>query len=222
MDNKILHTRKRYLALAGVFLLLGLGLVFLPDKDNKKEMKPEHLLAKLVDKSRFISTDDVADQLINNDPTMILIDVRSKDEYDKGSLPGALNIPLSEILNESSTQVFQRKSYDKVLFGNSDIYADQAWILLSRNLMGRTYVMKGGLNHWMETIINPTEPNPAEPIENFELYHARVAASRYFAGQNTAFIYSDGDFTNTNKKPASSQTKPKVSTPTGTVSRILA
>jgi len=191
MDNKTIHTAGRYGVLAAVFLILGLVLVFLPDKSNKKEMLPEHMLAKLVDNSRFISTDEVAEKLIGNDPSIQLIDVRRGEEFDKGSLPGAINIPLDEVLGEEALKVFKRKAYDKVIFGNSDTYADQAWMLLSREMMKRTYIMKGGLNHWVQTIINPVEPNPASPIEDFELYDFRVGASRYFSGQNSEYRYSE-------------------------------
>ena len=37
MEKKIKHTNIRYVGLALVFILLGLGLVFLPDKDNTKK-----------------------------------------------------------------------------------------------------------------------------------------------------------------------------------------
>jgi rhodanese-related sulfurtransferase len=191
MSNKIIHTRKSYLALAGIFVLLALVLLFLPEKDNTKKLQPEKLLISLNDNSRIINTDQVADRLINSDPSILLIDVRSAEEFNKGSLPGAINIPLSEILEAQSLELFERKAYDKVLFSNGDVLADQAWVLLSGKLMDRIFIMDGGLNYWIKTIVNPQKPGDESPVEDFELYNTRVAASRYFAGMNTAFEYVD-------------------------------
>ena len=189
MENKIIHTRKRYLALAAVFVLMGLVLVFLPDKDNSKQLKPEKLLINLQDNSRLISTDEVADRLINKDPSLLLIDVRPREEFEKSTLPGAMNIPLTEILSEESLKVFNRKAYDKVIFANNDVLAEQAWVLLAGKLVERSFLMSGGINRWLRTIIQPEAPDESAPQEAFELYHQRVASSRYFSGQSKAFEY---------------------------------
>lgn len=191
MSNKTTHTRKRYLALAAIFLLLALGLLFLPDKDNSKKLEPEKLLISINDNSRFYSSDLLADGMINNDPSIILVDVRPETEFAKGSLPGALNIPFEDILSEQSLNVFKRKAYDKILLSNNEVLADEAWILLSGKLMERTFVLKGGINDWVSTIINPVEPGESAPIELFELYDTRRAASRYFTNNNTAFEYQE-------------------------------
>ena len=42
--------------------------------------------------------------------------------------------------------------------------------------------MKGGLNEWVETIMNPQEPPATASSEIQEQYQFRMAASRYFAG----------------------------------------
>ena len=191
MDSKIIHTRKRYLALAAVFVLMGLVLVFLPERDNSKQLSPGKLLVSLQDNSRIITTDIVADRLINKDPSLLLIDVRPPAEFEKGSLPGAMNIPLADILGEESLSLFNRKSYDKVLFANNDVLAEQAWVLLAGKLVEKTFLMSGGLNEWVKTILDPVPPDESAPREMFELYDQRVGASRFFSGQSKAFPYVD-------------------------------
>jgi rhodanese-related sulfurtransferase len=213
MTNTQKHTSWRYLILAAVFILLGLGLVFLPDRQNTKEMQPEHMLSKLVDESRFMTTDQVADKIINNDPSLILVDVRNATEYEKWTLPGALNIPVEEILSEDAIKILSSKAYDKVLFANNDLLAEQCWILINRMLLDRTYVMKGGLNTWVETIINPSQPTEAAPTEDFEVYNFRLGASRYFAGRNDAFKYVEGNDTVSPKTAQKKKVQAKVVVP---------
>lgn len=210
MNQKIKHTRKTYMALAAVFVLLGFGLLFLPERENKKEMKPEQLLVQLTDNSRLVTTDEIAKKLVNNDPSIILIDVRKKEEYNSGTLRGALNVPLQDILGEESLKIFNRKAYDKVIFSNSDLYADQAWILLSRNQVQRTYILKGGLNEWVRTIIDPLPPGEGAPSEDIDLYNFRRAASQYFTGQSKAFEFEDIEHVPASEKSNSSKvSKPK-------------
>ena len=207
MNKKIIHTRKRYIALTIIFILLGLVLVFLPERDNTKKLAPEKLLISLNDNSRLVKTDEIADRLINNDPSFVLIDVRSEEEFEKGSLPGALNIPLTEILSEESMNIFQRKAYDKIIFSNNDVLADQAWIVLAGKLVERTFILKGGLNEWGRTIVNPVKPDDSAPVEAFELYNTRKAACRYFAGQSKPFEYIEVEVKPSRRKISATQKK---------------
>lgn len=210
-NKKIKHTRVRYLILAAMFVLTALILVFLPDKDNSQEMKPEHMLNSLIDNSRFISVDQIAEKLIDKDPSIILIDVRSEEEFEKSSLPGALNIPLDEILSEESLKVFGRKAYDKVLFSNQNILSDQAWILLARTMQEKTFILKGGLENWVDLIINPEKPDVIESDGALELFNFRLAAGRYFAGESKEF--EKIDLSKIAKKPVRKATSPKKTTP---------
>jgi hypothetical protein len=42
--------------------------------------------------------------------------------------------------------------------------------------------MIGGLNRWIETIIQPQEPSEDEPYTAFETYELRKGAQLYFTG----------------------------------------
>ena len=42
------------------------------------------------------------------------------------------------------------------------------------------YVLKGGLNEWFNTIINPKLPKETDSQKDFELYSFRKAAGMYF------------------------------------------
>jgi hypothetical protein len=48
------------------------------------------------------------------------------------------------------------------------------------------YVMKGGLNCWIETIVQPEMPDETASKEAFELYNTRRGASMYFTGAEIA------------------------------------
>ncbi len=170
----------RYKILAGVLIVLAGGLVLLPKYEKHEGISPEELLSKTISPERYITTDELADRIINQDPTLLLIDVREENSYKKYSLPNAINIPLKKILDEDSEPYLYQDEYDVVLFSNDNFHADQAWILCNRLGYENLHVLKGGINTWFNTIINPKKPTENMASNEFELYSFRKAASMYF------------------------------------------
>jgi rhodanese-related sulfurtransferase len=135
-----------------------------------------------------VTTDQVAKMIIQGDPSLEMIDVRGAGEFDKFSLPRSINIPLDSLLNSTSLQYFGIQGTKVVFISNDDIAADQAWVLTKRLGFKSTYVLKGGLNCWMGTIIAPQEPAEDAPSTAFETYAFRKGAQQYFTGAKTATV----------------------------------
>lgn len=165
-----------------LLLILAFGLLLLPESNHSEEVNPDQLFKKITSTSRFLSPDHVAEKLINEDPSIFLIDVRSGDQYADYSLPGAFNIPLDEMALPDWEDYFSQDGVDVVLFSNSDLHADQAWILASRLGYKNLYVLKGGLNQWFKDIMQPTLPPETASTEEFDLYSFRKAAYQHFGG----------------------------------------
>ena len=87
------------------------------------------LLERAVSGEQFIHPDQVADMLINKDPQLQLIDVRTPDEFDKFSLPGAVNIPLTSLLSPEFRDIIDQDIKMNVFFSNGSIHANEAWII---------------------------------------------------------------------------------------------
>lgn len=170
----------RYTILAVILILLAGGLVLLPKYQKHEGIKPEELLSNTVSPERYMTTDRLAHILINQDPSFILIDVRDEKSFASYSLPNAINIPLKKLLDEDSKNYLNQNQFDVVLFSNDHFYADQAWILCNRLGYKNMRVLKGGINEWYATIINPLKPADNMPATDFELYATRKAASMFF------------------------------------------
>ncbi|NNF22787.1 MAG: rhodanese-like domain-containing protein [Saprospiraceae bacterium] len=166
------------------FSLLTLLIACNPGDQNTRNTTygPGDLLLEIADDRRFISTDDVADRIINKDPSIQLIDVRSAKEYQEFALPDAINIPLEGTFEESARTIMNFEKYTFIFYSNDDIIAEDVWILNRRTGCTDCYIMKGGLNKWVETIMDPKEPPATASSDIQELYKFRQAASRYFAG----------------------------------------
>lgn len=171
---------KRYVILASLLFIAALGLVLLPPYQKNERVTAENLLAKVINPERYITSDILAEKIISKDPSIFLIDVRDSTEYEKYTLPGAINIPFGAILNSDYEGYLNQDQYDIVLFSNENFKADQAWLLLNRMNYKNLHVLNGGINGWYNTILNPPKPFENMPAEAFELYNFRQAAALYF------------------------------------------
>lgn len=173
---------RNYIYLSILILILSAGVFFLPERDNNQHISPEELMLQIMQPTHYISTDAVAEMIIEKDPTLELIDVRPIDEYNEFSLQNAYNLPLDSIMAEGYQDYLGIEDLNAVFYSNDDIKADQAWVIAKRLGYNSIYVMKGGLNCWIRTIIQPERPEETASSEDIELYNFRRGASQYFSG----------------------------------------
>lgn len=171
------------LIIVGSILIAGFIAIFLPNtKSFDHVIGPKELLYEANKEGRYISTDEVAQAVIEKDLSFILIDLRAAEEYAKYTIEGAINIPFENIFDDANLDYFNQDVYTTVLFSNGSTLADQAWLRLRSYDYQGNKVMKGGMNEWYKTIINPQEPGPNESGEADDLYLFRKGASFYFTG----------------------------------------
>jgi rhodanese-related sulfurtransferase len=175
---------RRYIILSGLLILLGAGLLLMPKKSDVKEISPEQLLLAIDDPSRFLSTDLITDRIIKKDPSLMIVDLRNPEEFQKFSLPGAVNLPFSILTKDESMALLKQDGKDKVFISNDDVLADQVWQICKRLKIKDIFVMKGGINYWFNTIIRDNPPAENADSKALDLYTFRKAARMYFLGEN--------------------------------------
>lgn len=190
---------KHYLILTGLALIIGIGILLMPESRHNKQLDPIRLLHAVDDPSRFLSPDVVTDRLVKKDPSLLLIDVRPADQYNLFAIPGAINIPLDSILEASSSAILGNNDIDKIFYSNAELHADQAWILSKRSGYEAIYVLKGGINAWFHAIVLTEKPAETEASEVIERYQFRRAACQYFFGNKETG--SQGERKSDQKKP---------------------
>ena len=157
---------KARLILATALIPLGLIIAAVPENTTKPyKLTAEQLLEEVKSGTQFIGPDEVADLLIAKDPSLQLIDVRSAAEFEKYSLPDAINIPLVDILNPEWESYLNQDVRLNVFYSNGTNDANQAWMITRQLGYGNNYVLQGGLNYWAETILNPEVPPSSAPNE---------------------------------------------------------
>jgi len=176
--------KRREILILSLLLFSSIIAIFLPDTQAFKYVVDESkLLQEISKEGRYISTDEVAKMIMENDPSLLLIDVRKADEYKKYTLNGAINIPFDSILNDKYIDYLDQNVYTTVIFSNGSSLADQAWLILKSYNYEGNKVMKGGLNEWYKTILNPQKPKDENLTQELQRqYLFRKSAQIFFTG----------------------------------------
>ncbi len=170
-----------YLAL--IVIPLGMILAAVPaNTTHPYKLSPEELLEHVNSGMQYFTPDEVAHMVVSKDPSLVLIDVRAETEYEKFHLPGAINIPLFSLLEEQWADYLNQDLRYNVFYSNSTVNANQAWMLTRQLGYTNNYVLQGGLNYWVETIMNPTAPGSTSPNEEIAKYDFRKGASQALGG----------------------------------------
>ncbi|NPD45267.1 MULTISPECIES: rhodanese-like domain-containing protein [unclassified Lentimicrobium] len=198
--------KKQYLLGMVLFLALGLFVAFSGVKKRSYvETKPDQLFLDLIESTRYFSVEEVAQMIIAEDPSILLIDVRSEEFFNKFSLNGAINIPLKELFKEENLGYLDQNVYKTIFYSNGSSDADVAWIISNRMGFKNTFVMLGGLNTWVDNILQPRDNSVIWDKVHDQMYQYRRGASIYFGGDDNGVQESGGEV----KKPSAAPIKRK-------------
>ena len=171
-----------------IFLLAtGLLLLIIPVSGNRSLTgRPEELINIITGEKGRITADQVARMIVNEDSLLNLIDVRSPDEYNQLSIPGAINVPYPALLESDPSTLLGEGNIINVFYSNDDYDAGFAMALAAGMGYSNCKVLQGGLNEWFRTILN-NNIFTGEKISAREnaLYETRTRAGRLFTEMNS-------------------------------------
>ncbi len=165
-----------------MILALGFIAAMLPNKKNNSiALTEEELLQEMLLETNYVSADQLSQLLISGDPSIQLIDVRPAAEF-KEPLRGAINIPLDSIFTETYDYLFDQEVMKNIIYAADEKVATQVWMITKQMGYKNNYLLKGGLNGWNSTILDPEVPDLSASGEAWEIYNTRMAARQYFTG----------------------------------------
>lgn len=107
----------------------------------------------------FIRAEDVFATIVKGgDSSYLLVSVQSPDEYARGHVPGAVNIPLVEITEAKSLTRLPRDK--KIVLTCDNGHRSMVAALFLSQLGYETYAMSMGLSYWNGTGSGITSPCP--------------------------------------------------------------
>ena len=161
-----------------VVLVLSTGLAIQSKEGRSVKNEPREFLNHLLSQDRYTNPWELADRIIQEDPTLVLIDLRDTQSYKAFSLPGAINMtPDSLIGSAQLTEQWAKR--ELVLFDDDERLTNTTWLLAKQIGYKDIYVLRGGLNSWFDQILQSgaADKDLSEVSENQSL---RKASSMYF------------------------------------------
>lgn len=169
-----------------VLLCLGLILAFLPRSGNSSFIvKPKNLLSELLDNNTYYSVDQVARFIVSEDSTVQIIDLRTPEEFKTANIPGSINIPYSTLIDSNPGSIINNGKARNIFYSNGDFDSNYA-LAIARGLnVKNTYVMKGGLNEWYNTIMNSSFTGEKITARENSLFETRTRAKKMYTEMNS-------------------------------------
>jgi rhodanese-related sulfurtransferase len=189
---KIFKDTKPRIILAAFIIPLAFVMALVPENTSTPyKISIEQLLEEVNEGAQYIYVEKLADLIIQKDPSIQLIDVRSKEEYETYHLPSAINVPLNNILSPDYTDYLDQDVVNNIFYSNGTVHANQAWMICTQRGFKNNYVLQGGLNHWADAVLNPQKPAQTAPSDEFAKYDFAKAAKAALGGGSIESLQQD-------------------------------
>jgi rhodanese-related sulfurtransferase len=167
-------------------LCLGLILALLPLSGSRTfTVKPQKLLTEVLDEKTFLTADQVARYVADEDSSVQIIDLRTPEEFSRMNIPGSVNIPYSKFFENDPGRILNNGKSKNIFYSNGDFDSNYA-LTIARGLnINNTFVMKGGLNEWFNTIMNSSFHGERISARENAVYEARTRAKKMFTDMNS-------------------------------------
>lgn len=134
-------------------VVIGFVLLFLPDYKERiitRVSDAEYLHSQPM---KEMTPDELAFRLIDHDPKMVIIDVRSPEEYGKLMLPGSFNIEAAGIFQKEFSELLGNRHKRKVFVGSDEVQSRKAALIAQELGYENLSVLCGGIDKFVSTII---------------------------------------------------------------------
>lgn len=105
-------------------------------------------MEKSTDGSDYIAV-NVMERLLKEGSTVTLLDARSPEEYSKGHVPGAINVPIAHLADFARDRLTPSRGPIVTMCGSSG-RGEQAAGILAAAGVENVRVLQGGLKAWRE------------------------------------------------------------------------
>jgi hypothetical protein len=169
--SRAFPVRFHRVAAAGV-LCLGAVLALTPDRHARLTAQASDAAYLKRHPVARITADELAFRLLDRDPRLLPVDLRSAAEFGKMSLPGAVNLPAAGLFGKEARLTLSDSRPLKVFFAQDEAAGERAAALARLLGYRNVAVLQGGMDGFSRTILNaePGDAAGADPaVEAFRL-----------------------------------------------------
>lgn len=100
-----------------------------------------------------MTSDELAFRLIDKDPKIQIVDLRTEEEFLKLALPGSVNIQLEKLFSKEYFHVLANAHKKKIFIANNEEEAKKAVLLSEKIGYENLSFLKGGMKEFQTTIL---------------------------------------------------------------------
>ncbi len=168
-----------------LLLISGLILAFLPLSGRYSlHGSPRKLLTEVLHPETYVTSDQVARYVVSDDSTIRLFDLRPSIEFEKASIPGAVNLPYAKFL-ESDLESLLNTGVTNIFYSENEMDANYALVLAKGLGYANTRVMKGGMNAWQNDIMTSSFTGETISARENALFEIRTRARKMYTEINS-------------------------------------
>lgn len=141
------------------FIVIVMAYIFMPEPQKKFILSQNETLHTIVHEIKPIQPEEIKTILDKNDQKYQFIDLRTPKEFNLHHLPGAVNVPVHELLNENNEAILNPKDKINILYGATVEEACAPWLILKQLNYQNNTIMLGGYNLVKSNIIDKYAPD---------------------------------------------------------------
>jgi len=171
---------------SAILVLLAGVIILLPDaRQSSGELNVPGMLEAMNEPGQFLSVDQVARMVVYEDTSIQLVDVRDPAAYRAVHIPGAINIPVSDILNPDWSGYLNDPVVKPVFYSNGNTMASEAWMLCTQKGYTGSLIMTGGMNEWYRVVMESTFTGGRISAADNATFEVRYRARDFFNRMNS-------------------------------------
>jgi rhodanese-related sulfurtransferase len=140
------------------FAIIALAFVLMPTPKKKFKLSQEETHATIINHIQVIQPEKVKDIMEAHDQGYQFIDLRSPQEFNLHHLPGAINIPIHDILNNEFEALLNPTDKINILYGSTVEDTCPTWIILKQLDYKNNSIMLGGYKLIKSNVIDKYAP----------------------------------------------------------------
>ncbi len=146
---------KKFLIIIGsIVFAIAVGLVGLSFKlksRNQIKLSAVEVHQMITGKEHYFDPNQLSEIIDQSDSDVLLIDIRTPDQFINYHIVGAINIPYQRILDKEYEEILD-DDRTKILYSADEVKSAEVWTILRQLGYENIFVLQGGLNFWMSKI----------------------------------------------------------------------
>jgi hypothetical protein len=159
---------------AGGALLLGVVLLFLPDRTTALLTQVDDPAYRAAHPVRMMTADELAFRIMDRDPRLVIVDLRTEGSTPR--LPGSVHVPIEGLPAREWRPLLGRRHQERVFVDENGPAAARAALLAERLGYVNARALEGGMTTFASTILAFDPATPAATVGSADTHRFRSRA----------------------------------------------